>query len=259
MDLREWATRILTADTLEEKLLCPDILTDDNPGPPLTFNEPTRPPHMGFNKRTREEKLPSFQNHAKEENRAVCLHRFAGHELLAVEIMANALTAFPEAPKAFRKGIAHTLKEEQGHVKLYMQRMKEMGLSFGDLPLYRHFWNHVPHLTRSPICYVSVMSLTFEMANLDFAPMYGKSFAHFGDEKSAKLMEQIVKDEINHVSFGFRWLNKLKEKHEDSWDSWTAGQGPKLNPKRATGFVLMGENRRLAGIPEDWISKLQTQ
>lgn len=258
MELREWAIRILTADTLAEKLLCPEILTDENPGSPLFFNEPTRPPHMGFNKRTREEKLPSFQNHASQENRAVCLHRFAGHELLAVEIMAHALTAFPEAPKAFRKGIAHTLKEEQGHVKLYMQRMKEMGLSFGDLPLYRHFWNHVPHLTTSPIRYVSVMSLTFEMANLDFAPLYGKSFAHFGDEKSAQLMQQILKDEINHVSFGFRWLNKWKEKQESAWDSWTRNQGPKLNPKRAMGFVLMEENRRLAGIPEDWIANFKS-
>lgn len=256
MELREWAIRILSADTLEEKLLCPDILTDSDPGAPITFNEPTRPSHMGFNKRTKEEKLPSFQNHAKEENRAVCLHRFAGHELLAVEIMANALTAFPEAPKAFRKGIAHTLKEEQGHVRLYMDRMEEMGLKFGDLPLYRHFWNHVPHLT-SPIRYVSVMSLTFEMANLDFAPLYGKSFAHFGDEKSAKLMQQILEDEIKHVAFGFRWLNRLKEKQDNAWDSWIASQGPKLHPKRAIGFVLMEENRKRAGIPEDWINQFK--
>ncbi|OGN63382.1 MAG: hypothetical protein A3E80_00050 [Chlamydiae bacterium RIFCSPHIGHO2_12_FULL_49_9] len=109
MELREWAKRILTADTLEEKLLCPDNLTDNCPGAPLLFNEPTRPPGMGFNKRSKEEKLPPFQTHDSSDNRAICLHRFAGHELLAVEIMAHALTAFPDAPKAFRKGVAHTL------------------------------------------------------------------------------------------------------------------------------------------------------
>jgi uncharacterized ferritin-like protein (DUF455 family) len=256
MEIREWAIRILSADTLEEKLLCPDILTDHNPGAPLVFDEPTRPLHMGFNKRTKEEKLPPFQTHREEEKRAICLHRFAGHELLAVEIMAHALTAFPNAPKAFRKGVAHTLKEEQGHVKMYMQRMEEMGIKFGDLPLYRHFWNHVPHLI-TPIRYVSVMSLTFEMANLDFAPLYGKSFAHFGDQKSAALMQQILKDEINHVSFGFSWLNRLKAKAEDSWEIWSENINPKLNPKRAIGFVLVEENRRLAGIPEGWIEKFK--
>ncbi len=255
MELRQWAIRILSADTLEEKLLCPDVLTDDEPGEPLVFNEPTRPVGMSFRKRSREEKLPSFQDHRTEENRAICLHRFAGHELLAVEIMAHAITAFPKAPKAFRKGVAHTLKEEQGHVKLYMKRMEQMGLIFGDLPLFKHFWGHVPYLT-SPIRYVSVMSLTFEMANLDFAPLYGRSFAAFDDERSAALMAQILKDEINHVSFGYRWLNQLRGEASD-WDCWAASLSPKLEPKRAKGFVLMEDNRRKAGIPEDWIEKLR--
>ena len=255
MELRDWATRILSADTIEEKLLSPDLLTDFTPGPALLFDEPTRPASMGFNKRTKEQKLPPFQLHGNADNRAICLHRFAGHELLAVEIMAQALLAFPDAPKAFRKGIAHTLKEEQGHVQLYIKRMNELGVQFGDLPLYRHFWNHVPHLT-TPIRYVSVMSLTFEMANLDFAPMYGKSFSHFGDHDSAALMAQILKDEINHVSFGFAWLQKFKGQL-DSWDAWTQSQGPLLTPKRAKGFVLIEENRKAAGIPESWITRLQ--
>jgi uncharacterized ferritin-like protein (DUF455 family) len=256
MEIREWALRILSADTLEEKLLCPDVLTDNNPGTPILFKEPTRPPNMGFHKRTKEQKLPAFQNLKSAENRAICLHRFAGHELLAVEIMAYALIAFPNAPKTFRKGVAHTLKEEQGHVRLYMQRMNEMGLQFGDLPLFKHFWNHVPYLN-SPINYVSVMSLTFEMANLDFAPLYGETFLHFGDEKSAALMAQILKDEINHVSFGYRWLNQLKDKQASSWDSWLLSLNPKLEPRRAKGFVLREENRREAGIPEEWIENLK--
>lgn len=255
MELREWAIRILSADTLEEKLLNPKILTDESPGEPLFFNEPVRPIGMGFQKRKREEKLPSFQEHRSKDKRAICLHRFAGHELLAVEIMAYALLAFPFAPKLFRKGVAHTLKEEQGHVQLYIQRMEELGLRFGDLPLYKHFWNHVPHLT-SPIRYVSVMSLTFEMANLDFAPLYGRSFAAFGDEQSASLMAKIVSDEIRHVSFGYRWLNQFKGE-KPSWESWLASLTPNLEPKRAKGFVLMEENRRKAGIPDHWIQLLK--
>lgn len=255
MELREWAFRILSADTLEEKLLDPGSLSDRDPGLPLFFQEPSRPTHMALAKRTREEKLPPFQEHGHPDKRAICLHRFAGHELLAVEIMAHALLAFPEAPPAFRRGVAHTLQEEQGHVRLYNQRLNELGVRFGDLPLYRHFWNHVPYLT-SPLRYISVMSLTFEMANLDFAPLYGKSFSHFGDKASAALMEQIVKDEINHVSFGWRWLQKLKGEQEP-WDAWREHLSPKLEPKRARGFVLHEENRQRAGIPNDWIERLK--
>ncbi len=256
MELREWATRILSADTLDEKLLSPEHMTDHIPGSPLRFNEPVRPQGMGFQRHTRNLKLPAFHEHHLSDHRAACLHRFAGHELLAVEIMAQALLAFPDAPKHFRRGLANTLKEEQEHVRLYVRRLGEMGVQFGDLPLNRHFWNYVPHLIE-PIHYVSVMSLTFEMANLDFAPLYGKSFERAGDALSAQLMQRIFEDEISHVSFGWNWLKKFKAEEKSEWDAWEESLPHPLTPKRATGFVLHEEGRRRAMIPEEWIQKFK--
>lgn len=257
MEIRDWAYQILSADTMEGKLMDPGFLTDEEPGSPIFWSEPVRPKGMGFTIRTREEKLPPFQEHRDADKRAVCLHRFAGHELLAVEIMAFTLLAFPEAPKHFRRGLANTLKEEQWHVQLYMNRLEAMGVKFGDMPLYRHFWKHTPFI-RSPMHYVSIMSLTFEMANLDFAPMYGKSFLHFGDKESAQLMATILKDEISHVSFGLNWLRKMKENDESEWDTWEKTLATTLlSPKRAKGFCLHEEHRRQAGIPQDWIEKLE--
>jgi uncharacterized ferritin-like protein (DUF455 family) len=255
MELREWAIRILSADSLDEKLLDPQSITDNSPGPPIIWKEPARPPHMGFHKHTRKNKLPRLHELHLPDKRAVCLHRFAGHELLAVEIMAYALLAFPEAPRPFRRGVANTLKEEQGHVRLYMQRMKEMGLSFGDLPLYRHFWSYVPYLT-SPLRYISLMSLTFEMANLDFAPIYGSIFAKHGDTASSDLMQTILHDEIAHVSFGCRWLKKWKEKSE--WETWLKSLPPLMTPARARGAEFFEDHRRQAGVSEEWIQNLKT-
>lgn len=256
METREWAKLVLSTDRLSEKLFCPAALTDLNPGPALIISEPGRPVHMKFQRRTREEKLPPFQELGNKDKRAVCLHRFAGHELLAIEIMAYALLAFPEAPKNLRKAIVHTLKEEQGHVQLYMQRLSELGLNFGDLPLYKHFWAHVPYLT-SPIEYISVMNLTLEMANLDFAPIYGQYFEKYDDPKSAELMNQILVDEIRHVSVGYKWLCKLKDPKINSWNAFVQGQSPLLSPKRAKGFQMFEEHRRKAGIPEEWIEKIK--
>jgi uncharacterized ferritin-like protein (DUF455 family) len=148
------------------------------------------------------------------------------------------------------------LREEQEHVRLYIERMAALGLKFGDLPLYRHFWAHVPHLT-CPIRYVSVMSLTFEMANLDFAPLYGKSFARAGDMESAALMKKILEDEISHVSFGMNWLKKFKQPELSEWDAWKECLPSLMPPSRAKGFVLNEDPRRQAGVPEDWIQKLK--
>lgn len=257
MELRDWAIAILSAETIEQKLFEPVELTDHLPGLPLIWQEPVRPPGMHFNRKTKEDKLPSFQDHGDPHHRAICLHRFAGHELLAVEIMAYTILAFPEASPSFRRGVAHTLREEQEHVRLYMKQMKRLGVEFGDLPLYKHFWKHTPAI-RSPVHYISIMSLTFEMANLDFAPMYGKSFAHYNDVESSQLMATILKDEISHVRFGWQWLKKLKDENETEWEAWEKILSTTLlTPKRAKGFFLHEEHRQKAGISNDWILKLK--
>jgi len=256
MEIRDWAIRLLSADTLDEKLLNPGILTDHHPGPPLLWETPSRPVGMGFQKHTRKNKLPPLHDHRDRDKRGICLHRFAGHELLAVEIMAYALLAFPQAPAHFRKGLAHTLKEEQRHVTLYIKRMSAFGLKFGDLPLYRHFWAYVPYLT-NPLRYVSVMSLTLEMANLDFAPIYRDSFLKYDDPESAALMQTILNDEINHVSFGYQWLQKWKPQETSAWDTWVANLPPLATPSRAKSSPFHPQHRKKAGIPEAWILNLE--
>jgi len=256
MELRDWAIQILSASTLEGKLTCPDELTDFNPGTPLLWDLPTRPANMGFQKHRWKDKLPKLKELHNRDKRAICLHRFGGHELLAVEIMAYALLAFPYTSPTFRKGLAHTLKEEQDHVRLYMAAMERLGIKFGDLPMYRHFWSYVPFLT-TPLKYVSLMSLTFEMANLDFAPLYRDVFAINGDEASSQLMAQIFKDEIGHVSFGYRWLKNLKESDQSNYDVWSENLPPKIETARAKGLLFLADGRRLAGIDDDWIERLQ--
>lgn len=257
MEVKEWCTRILSADTLEEKLLAPESITDTLSYSPIVWDTPSRPPGLEFKRHSRQEKLPSSEEHSDPDKRAVCLHRFAGHELLAVEIMACALLAFPETSKSFRKGLIHTLKEEQEHVRLYIERLKAFGVKLGDMPLYKHFWRHVPFLVTSPTRYVSVMSLTFEMANLDFAPSYQKSFARYGDTASALLMQRITEDEIRHVSFGMTWLKKASPAEDSLWDTWRANTPDILPPHRARGPLLQKDLRQRAGIPLEWIEILQ--
>ncbi len=103
------------------------------------------------------------------------------------------------------------------------------------------------------------MSLTLEMANLDFAPMYGTSFEKAEDKDAAKLMARILKDEIAHVSFGWRWLQKFKKKELTDWDAWKEAQSPLLTPKKARGFLIHEEHRRKAGISEECIENLKSQ
>ena len=106
MELSDWAESLLSADTIDGKLFAPEKLTDLKRQKPIFWGSPSRPLGMAFRKRTKEEKLPKQHEMGEAHKRAVCLHRFAGHELLAVEIMAFALLAFPDSPRHFRMGIA---------------------------------------------------------------------------------------------------------------------------------------------------------
>src|SRR5260221_14786094 len=161
MELREFAGRVLFATTLDEKLLRPADISDERPGAALvTPAAPGRPPELQFKVTgTARDSFPGTKNLEQESERGRLLHFFANHELLATELMALVLLKFPDAPAAFRKGVLQTLKDEQEHTQLYLQRMKECGIKFGELPVSGYFWRSVSPM-ESPMDYVSSLCLT---------------------------------------------------------------------------------------------------
>jgi uncharacterized ferritin-like protein (DUF455 family) len=257
MELREFAEQILFATTLEEKLRCPDKITDERPGFALiTPAAPGRPKALQF-KATGEarDSFPGTKNLVRESKRGRLLHFFANHELLATELMALVLLKFPDAPAAFRKGVLQTLKDEQEHTQLYLRRMKECGIHFGDLPVSGYFWRSVS-VMENPMDYVSSLCLTFEQANLDFARHYARGFAMVGDAETAGLLEKIYRDEIGHVAYGLKWFRRWKTPGESDWEAFCRQLKFPLSPQRAKGMTLNVAGRRAAGLDAQFIAEL---
>jgi uncharacterized ferritin-like protein (DUF455 family) len=259
MELHEFARRVLFAESLEEKLAAPDdAVTDESPGPAiLTPDSPGRPPALRVARRGERADLPPEQELHREEHRAVLFHFFANHELLATELMALAILKFPDAPRAFRRALLQTLREEQEHTRLYMQHMARGGMTFGDLPVNGFFWRHVSGM-ESPLDYVSRLSLTFEQANLDFSHHFAQLFGKMGDTETAALMQRIYEDEIGHVGCGLRWLRKWKQPGDSDFDAWRKVLRFPLSPARARGTVpFNAAGRRRAGLDEAFISSVE--
>ena len=260
MEIRAFAERVLFATTMTEKLAPPDgPLTDDNPGAMmLAPGMPGRPADLI--PRARGDGRATFPGIAKlvdETARARLLHFFCNHELLAVELMALALLRFPDAPKSFRRGVAHTLQEEQAHTQWYSARMLDCGLKFGDIPVSKMIWDRIAPM-ESPLEFVSRLSLTFEQSNLDYARHYERVLADAGDQQSAAILHQIYHDEIAHVGHGLKWLRRWKEEKESDWDAFRRGLKHPLSPVRAKGLVEFNEaGRRAAGLDEDFITRLR--
>lgn len=260
MELREWAERIFTADTLEEKLLTPHdglrSLTDNQPGSPIVWSAPPRPSGLEIAPKNQRKRIPHPNAFEQKEMRIRALHAFANHELMALEMMAWALLAFPEADKTFRKGLANVLIDEQRHFALYAAHIKTMGAEFGDLPLNDHFWMAARKIS-NPLDWVCTMHLTFEQANLDHAPYFGHAFEQVEDHESAELMKVIFEDEIRHVRFGSRWLKKWTPEGESMFESYAKHCSGGRSPFRAKGFEFQKEARLAAGLDEDFITKLE--
>ena len=257
MELRDFAERVLFATTLEEKLQCLANITDEQPGPPLeTPAAPGRPAELHFKPTgTGRDEFPGTRQLEQERERGRLLHFFANHELLATELMALVLLRFPDAPAAFRKGVLQTLKDEQEHTRLYIRRMKECGIHFGELPVSGYFWRAVSGM-ENPMDYVSSLCLTFEQANLDFARHFARGFATVGDDSTAKLLEKIYRDEIGHVAYGLKWFRRWKNPGQSDWEAFCRTLKFPLSPQRAKGITLNVEGRRAAGLDAAFIAEL---
>lgn len=231
---REFAETILLGETLPEKYLDTPIEWDEW----KEFKLPKQPGRAGticFSEL--QLKFPKAPRLNETDKKAMALHSFANHELLAIEMMAAAVLIYPHKSDEdirFKKGIITALKDEQKHLGLYIGRLNELGYQFGDFPLNDFFWRQMERL-KTPAEYTAMMALTLEAANLDFAQYYSSVFRSFGDFKTAEILDIVLEDEISHVAFGAHWMKRWRQ-DQKLWDYYrTVLPGP-ITPARSKGI-----------------------
>lgn len=256
MELREFASTVLETEDLAVKLTPPaGTLTDERPGDAFRAAGPGRPPGLRMAEAIRFE-VPSIQGMPDPAQRPRILHALANHELQAAELFAWALLAFPEAPPDFRRGLAKILRDEQRHTRMYIARLEDAGASFGDFPVSFYFWKKAVSF-HAPLDFICAMSLTFENANLDYTVDYEAAARRAGDPKTAAVIEQVHRDEIEHVRFGWTWLQAWKSEDESAWDVWSRHLAWPLTPVRARGSRFHRKGREAAGLDPDFIRRLE--
>lgn len=255
-EIRQRAEQILYGRRLEDKFTSLVGLSDHTPGVSIdTPDLPGRPPSLAFHKGTQRHPFPKPSQLGDERQRAVVLHHFANHELLALELMALALLRFPKASGAFRRTLVQTMVDEQKHLQLYCRRMEELGIQIGDVPVNRFFWDALSNCP-DPLTFTCGMSLTFEQANLDFSLFWKTAFMNSGDQQTGELLQTVYEDEIRHVRIGYEWLRKFKPKNHSDWEAYTAHLHFPLSPSRAKGKSFCRVSRVRAGLPEPFIDQV---
>jgi uncharacterized ferritin-like protein (DUF455 family) len=259
MHYKEWAHKLLMGSEIEDKLFHEKNLevgfTDQYSHFELPRN-PGRALKLQFdNKQTKFPKRGSFH---QDDRRALALHFFANHELLAIEMMAAALLRYPdvtEEDQLVKKGLIKTIADEQKHLSLYLTRMSHLGLKLGDFPLNDFFWKQLEQL-KTPANFYALMALTFESANLDFAIYYEMCFSEVEDFESAKIMKIVFEDEISHVALGAKWLNQWRGEKQ-LWEYFFENLPFPITPARSKGMNFNRESRIRAGLTDDFIDTLE--
>jgi uncharacterized ferritin-like protein (DUF455 family) len=101
------------------------------------------------------------------------------------------------------------------------------------------------------------MSLTFENANLDHTTEYAAAARAAGDEKTAAVIDRVHRDEVEHVRFGWTWLDRFREEGETLWDAFRASLTWPLRPAKARGARFHREGREAAGLDPEFIRRLE--
>ncbi len=257
--LDHYASRILLGTSLEDKLFNPGVLDlETRFSPHAVPDRPGRPESLpmvrerGGNPSSR---LPSIEHLRDPSTRAGLLSRFVHHEIQALELMALMLLRFPDVDVSYRRTLVSTMKDEQRHLRMYLERISELG-GHDIEPGSRFFWDILAH-SHTPSQFIAGMSLTLEQANLDFLTHWGAALRSVGDLETVDVLAAVYRDEVRHVRHGAQWLSAWKEPDEDLWTAWTKTLRPPLTPRRARGISFDRAGRERAGLPAEWIDRVR--
>ena len=256
MELQAFAEQVLLSESLEQKLRPPELpLTDESRGDARQPPEPGRPPSLKFAPRRTAPPMPKPGAFADARKRGLAHHILANHELQALEVMADVLLRFPEAPAEFRFGMVEIMQDEQRHTRMHVERAAVLGVEFGSMPVNSYIWKKARDFN-SLLDYLATLPLLFEGRNLDHTLEFASYFDAVGDTRSAALMRVIHRDEIEHVRFGIDWLRRLKNEDETEWEAFQNHLKWPLRPAKAKGTEFQREARLEAGLSASFVDNL---
>jgi uncharacterized ferritin-like protein (DUF455 family) len=182
---------VSAARNLNGVMLCPD---------------PAREPC--FHVAATEAELAEFDDLSQPQGRRERLHRHMNNEIGAIEIAAQCLVDFPDAPWELQLQLARQAYDESRHVEGLYRRLRELGGYKGEFPIFNFEWC-VTNTRTTLAARLAIQNRTFEAGQMDLLGTLRKLWREIGDEDTAELLESILADEVNHVRFANRWIKQL--------------------------------------------------
>lgn len=136
------------------------------------------------------------------------IHRHMTNEITSLDIAADCLAQFPDAPWGLRMELARQCWDESRHVRALLRRLCELGGYKGEFPIGTLEWN-ITCAIDNLVGRLATQNRTLEAGAIDIVAALNQAFRASGDEATADLLEAINADEVQHVRFANRWIKAL--------------------------------------------------
>lgn len=206
------------------------------------------------------------------------LHKHMHNEMQSLEMAAQSLADFPEAPWELRMSLARQCWDEHRHSRLLYRRLQEIGGYKGEFPVMNYEWS-VTCMADSIWARLAIQNRTFEGGEIDLLRRLVRMWSEAGDPVTAELLEGILADEIQHVRFSNTWFKRMAREDPtvllklasavNFLKGVTAALQPEPGETNAVGVDLNGfehvevlanvDDRRLAGFTEGEIREILRQ
>jgi uncharacterized ferritin-like protein (DUF455 family) len=147
-----------------------------------------------------------------EASRRQRLHRHMHNEMQTLEIVAQTLADFPEAPWELRMQLARQCWDETRHSAILYRRLQAIGGRKGEFPVMNYEWG-VTQMLDSIAARLAVQNRTFEGGEMDLLRQQWQMWTDAGDRETAALMDALLADEVQHVRYANRWLKQMAQEN----------------------------------------------
>lgn len=215
-----------------------------------------------------------FEDNLSEPARRERLHRHMNNEMGALEIAAQCLADFSDAPWDLRMQLARQASDESRHIAALYRRLRQLGGCKGEFPVGNFEWA-VTNMCDTLAARLAIQNRTFEAGQMDLLGALRKIWRSLGDETTAEVLEHILADEINHVRFANRWIRTMVQEDRrlllkvasairflaetNAALSARPNGAPSEAPKKHAELGINVEDRRHADFSDDEINEILRQ
>lgn len=149
--------------------------------------------------------VPRRRMGSKEGLQAM-LHAIAHIEFNAMNLSLDAAYRFQEMPEEYYRDWIRVAKEEAYHFSLIVQRLRELGADYGDFPAHAGLWEACVETEHDVMVRMALVPRVMEARGLDVTPQIQEKLRQVGEERTARLLDIIYRDEHGHVAIGSHWF-----------------------------------------------------